>query len=83
MELFMSDPGITLGPAHSGAFLKALGLRFDKVSPSEVRAHLEATEDHHTPWGITHGGVYATVIETVATIGASAALDGADGCAVG
>ncbi|MET0389271.1 MAG: PaaI family thioesterase, partial [Polyangiales bacterium] len=30
--------------------------------------------DHHTPWGIVHGGVYATAIESAASIGASAAV---------
>ncbi|HET9541634.1 MAG TPA: PaaI family thioesterase, partial [Acidimicrobiales bacterium] len=31
-------------------------------------------EDHHTPWGIVHGGVYATAIESAASIGASTAV---------
>jgi len=53
------DPQVELNPAHAGAFLRALGLRLDAISPHEVRAHRDVTSEHHTPWGITHGGVYA------------------------
>src|SRR5262249_6708663 len=71
-------PAIDLDPAHAGEFLRAVGLHYDTVSPREVRAHLEVSEQHHTPWGITHGGLYATVIESVASVGASHAVQ-ADG----
>ena len=30
--------------------------------------------EHHTPWGIMHGGVYATAVESAARLGASAAV---------
>ncbi|MFF7214617.1 PaaI family thioesterase [Streptomyces sp. NPDC008238] len=63
-----------LDPEAAGAFLRAVGLRFDTISAQEVTAHLEATEEHHTPWGITHGGLYSTVIESVASVGASYAV---------
>jgi acyl-coenzyme A thioesterase PaaI-like protein len=33
-----------------------------------------ADERHHQPWGIVHGGLYATVIETFATTGAFEAV---------
>lgn len=72
-----------LDPAHAGAFLRAVGLYYDAVSPHEVRAHLEVTEEHHTPWGMTHGGLYATVIESVASVGASLAVRADGGFAVG
>ncbi len=29
--------------------------------------------EHHQPWGLVHGGVYTTAIESAATIGATAA----------
>src|SRR5438105_8017224 len=29
--------------------------------------------EHHTPWGVVHGGVYTTAIESVASVGASLA----------
>jgi 1,4-dihydroxy-2-naphthoyl-CoA hydrolase len=65
-------------PAVAGDFLRAVGLQLDVLTPTEVRAHLEASEQHHTPWGIVHGGLYATVIESAASIGASHAV-AADG----
>ena len=29
---------------------------------------------HHTPWGVLHGGVYCTVVESAASVGASTAV---------
>ena len=37
-------------------------------------ARLNLGQRHHTPWGVVHGGVYTTLIETVASLGASAAV---------
>jgi 1,4-dihydroxy-2-naphthoyl-CoA hydrolase len=63
-------------------FDKLLGLRVETASADRVRAVLPVTPDLHQPHGIVHGGVYAAVVETVASIGAQLALDGA-GRAVG
>ncbi|WUD77690.1 PaaI family thioesterase [Streptomyces sp. NBC_00510] len=75
--------GPALDPEAAGAFLRAVGLRFDAISAQEVTAHLEVTEDHHTPWGITHGGLHTTVIESVASVGASHAVRSEGRFAVG
>jgi 1,4-dihydroxy-2-naphthoyl-CoA hydrolase len=69
--------------AAASGFLAVLGLELDSVSGTEVVAHLEATAEHHTPWGMVHGGVYASVVESVASIGASAAVHGEGRFAVG
>ena len=58
----------------AGAFLRAAGLVVDRATGSRVVGHLELGPDHHTPWGVVHGGVYATAIESAASIGASAAV---------
>ncbi|MGH3718527.1 MAG: PaaI family thioesterase [Pseudonocardiaceae bacterium] len=55
-------------------FVIAAGLVIDEVSGTQVLGHLDLGPDHHTPWGIVHGGVYATAVETAASIGASAAV---------
>ena len=47
---------------------------FDEVSATRVTAHLDLGHQHHTPWGVVHGGVYTTAIESVASVGASAAV---------
>lgn len=59
---------------EGGAFVRAAGLVVDEVSGSQVVGHIDLGADHHTPWGIVHGGVYATAIESAASIGASAAV---------
>src|SRR5882757_5329681 len=59
----------SLEPA--GAFVTHAGLVLDEVSPTHVLGHIELTSDHHTPWGIVHGGVYSTAVESAASIGAS------------
>jgi 1,4-dihydroxy-2-naphthoyl-CoA hydrolase len=72
-----------LDPDRGGGFLRSVGLQIDSISGDEVRGHLEASEQHHTPWGIVHGGLYTTVIESAASIGASYAVWGDGQFAVG
>jgi 1,4-dihydroxy-2-naphthoyl-CoA hydrolase len=73
-----SDAGrsaeVDLDPASAGEFLRSVGLHVDVLTGTEVRAHLDASEQHHTPWGIVHGGLYTTVIESAASVGASYAV---------
>lgn len=56
-------------------FLEAAGLELDEVSGRRVRGHIELDERHHTPWGVVHGGVYTTAVESAASVGASAAVE--------
>jgi 1,4-dihydroxy-2-naphthoyl-CoA hydrolase len=56
------------------AFLEALGMDFETVEPNRVVAWMELGPDHHTPWGVVHGGAYTTAIESVASVGASLAV---------
>ena len=48
-----------------------MGLRFTRATFEEVVAELEIGAVHRQPYGIVHGGVYAGVIETVASSGAA------------
>jgi acyl-coenzyme A thioesterase PaaI-like protein len=70
-----ADAGTTTtraaGPARqagsleaASAFVRAAGLVVDEVSASRVTGHLQLSEEHHTPWGIVHGGVYTTADES-------------------
>jgi len=61
-------------PESSGAFVRAAGLVLDEVGTERVTGHIDLGPDHHTPWGIVHGGVYATAVESAASIGASIAV---------
>lgn len=57
-----------------GAWVRDEGLIFDEISGMRVTAHLDLSARHHTPWGVVHGGVYTTAIESVASVGASSAV---------
>lgn len=67
----------------TGAFLATLGLTLDEVTGSRVHGTLDLTKEHDTPWGVVHGGVYTTVIESAASVGASAHVLEHDQFAVG
>ncbi|HEX6355069.1 PaaI family thioesterase [Actinophytocola sp.] len=58
----------------TGAFLTSVGLVFEEVTGQRARGYVELNADHHTPWGVVHGGVYTTIIESVASVGASVAV---------
>jgi 1,4-dihydroxy-2-naphthoyl-CoA hydrolase len=67
----------------SSRFLAASGFEATEVSGTRVTGHVEVGPDQHTPWGVVHGGVYCTAIESAASIGASAAVLGRGQFAVG
>lgn len=64
-------------------FLRAAGLRVEEAGGMKVRGYIELGEEHHTPWGVVHGGVYAAAVESAASIGASAAVEEKGQFAVG
>jgi 1,4-dihydroxy-2-naphthoyl-CoA hydrolase len=61
-------------PDDLNPFLQLVGLRLEEVDGKRVRGTIELGERQHTPWGLVHGGVYTTAIETAASIGASLAV---------
>src|SRR5258708_29779762 len=72
MSIDAPSQAVTDGQAKM--FLGGAGLVIDELTGSRVTGHIELGSEHHTPWGIVHGGVYCTVIEGTASIGASAAV---------
>jgi uncharacterized protein (TIGR00369 family) len=64
-------------------FMRIAGLRLEEVSGSGVRGSIELSEQHHTPWGVVHGGVYTAAVESAASLGASAAVEQRKQIAVG
>jgi 1,4-dihydroxy-2-naphthoyl-CoA hydrolase len=60
-----------------------LDIQFDERTPTRVTGSVAADERHHQPWGIVHGGLYTTVIETFATTGAFEAVKDRNQQAVG
>jgi uncharacterized protein (TIGR00369 family) len=53
-------------------FVGHAGIEVTDISSDLVRGRLETSEIHHQPYGVVHGGVYCTLIETVASVGAAA-----------
>jgi uncharacterized protein (TIGR00369 family) len=58
----------------TGAFLRSVGLVLDEVTGQKVHGTVNLGTEHHTPWGVVHGGVFTTIIESAASVGASAAV---------
>jgi uncharacterized protein (TIGR00369 family) len=54
-----------------------IGLQIVSSTKDSTVATLEVTPDHHQPFGLLHGGVLATVVETVGSISGSAWYGGA------
>ena len=60
--------------SNESGFMRAAGLHLTDVSGSRVTGWIDLHSEHHTPWGVVHGGALATAVETAASIGASAAV---------
>ncbi|MEV4814114.1 PaaI family thioesterase [Micromonospora avicenniae] len=58
-------------PDLTGGFVALLGLKFDEVSGDRVVIRWQVRPELHQPFGIQHGGVYCSVVETAASVGAS------------
>ena len=70
----LGENGQALTGADESELMRLLEIELDDVGPARVTGSVAADERHHQPWGLVHGGLYATVIETFATIGAFAAV---------
>ena len=58
----------------ASAFVAATKFAVTEAGGSRVTGTVDLGPDQHTPWGVVHGGVYCTVVESAASIGASAAV---------
>lgn len=66
-----------------GGFNELIGLRFVSASLDEVVAELELGPTHQQPYGLVHGGVYSSMVETLASVGAALNLNAVGRHAVG
>ena len=55
----------------TGDFVRHLGIELGEVTGDRVTATWTAKPDLHQPYGIVHGGVHCSVIETLASVGAA------------
>jgi 1,4-dihydroxy-2-naphthoyl-CoA hydrolase len=79
----MHSPAMTDQLTNASEFMRLLEIEFDERSPTRVTGSVAADERHHQPWGLVHGGLYTTVIETFATTGAFEAIKDRGMLAVG
>ena len=68
------DADVDLSSEAASRFLAAAGLVVDSASGTRVAGHIDLGPDHHTPWGVVHGGVYTTAAESAAGLGAGLAV---------
>jgi 1,4-dihydroxy-2-naphthoyl-CoA hydrolase len=53
-----------------GPFDKELGLVFTEISPDRTRAQVDVVPKLLQPMGIVHGGVYCSMVESLASVAA-------------
>lgn len=57
--------------AERGGFNETLGLRFLRVTADEVIAEVPVGPHLLQPYGLVHGGVHASIVETLCSVGAA------------
>src|SRR3954469_592054 len=57
--------------ARRGGFEHTIGLVFTRAAPGEVIAEVPVGPHLTQPYGLVHGGVYAAIVETLASSGAA------------
>lgn len=67
----MSDDWVAMLNAQKDGFSRAMNLRFLRAGLDEIAAEWTVGPEHLQAYGIVHGGVYAGVIETLASVGAA------------
>jgi len=64
-------------------FAELIGTEWVSFDPDEARATIEVREDHLQPYGIVHGGVYASLAESLTSAATNAAVKDDDMVAMG
>jgi uncharacterized protein (TIGR00369 family) len=59
----------------SGFAAAAIGIVWDTFAADRITAHVDCGPRHQQPYGIVHGGVWCSIVETMASVGG--ALHGA------
>ncbi len=68
----MADPDVVAVLNQSrGGFNIHLGLVFTRASSDEVACEVPVTPQLLQPYGLVHGGVYCSIVETLASVGAA------------
>jgi uncharacterized protein (TIGR00369 family) len=65
-------PSVDLSAASP--FVAEMKFEVVEATGSRVTGHVDVGPHQHTPWGVVHGGLYCSVVESAASVGASAAV---------
>jgi 1,4-dihydroxy-2-naphthoyl-CoA hydrolase len=57
-------------PMPEAPFDKELGLEFTEITPDRTRAQVHVTPKLLQPMGLVHGGVYCSMVESLASVAA-------------
>jgi 1,4-dihydroxy-2-naphthoyl-CoA hydrolase len=69
-----------IGPVTmNSGFNQHIGMTLLDFGPDGGSALVRIDERHHQPWGIVHGGLYCSIVETVASISGSVWLESQGG----
>jgi uncharacterized protein (TIGR00369 family) len=60
-------------PRAVGGLDAAVGIRVVRVGPDEVVLEYDIEDRHRQPYGIVHGGMHCTVVESACSMGAAMA----------
>lgn len=69
------DADTTMNDDSTRGLVKLLGFEFGEVTQDRVTIAWTITPDHFQPYGIVHGGVWASIVETVASHGGALAAN--------
>jgi uncharacterized protein (TIGR00369 family) len=70
----MSRPSAEQTNAALIGFDRLYGLRFESIGEEEVRARVDVRDELKQPAGLVHGGVYASMAESMASIATALAV---------
>jgi len=63
------DSGRDIVEQKPTGFDALVGVRYERADGEEVRASVQIDHRHLQPFGLVHGGLFATVAESVASVG--------------
>ena len=70
-------------PMATSPFDGHVGVEWVEIGPDLARGRLEVAEHHQQPHGVVHGGVYATLAESICSEATSRAIESEGKVAIG
>lgn len=67
----MSDPSTSHDDIPTTGLDRTLGLVYEVQTADEVTAHLDPDDAMRQPYGLVHGGVYCSIVESLGSVGSA------------